>query len=262
MENFIADLCKTSGNILLKYFGKDLNQHEKVDAGFVTQADIESENYIINTIKKSFPESDIIAEESGEDIENNRKKWIIDPLDGTTNFASGIPFFAVSIALEEDGILTHSGIYNPVTEEFFYCAKGKGVFLNGKSVKVSSHDDMVKSIFSTGDYYYRGKNFQKSMELFNKVYEITRVVRVSGSVAMSLAYIASGKYDGFWMESFNYWDVAAGILMVEEGGGKVTDFYGRQIKKGSSIIAANNKLLSELIPVLSNGHDRSGHNKI
>ncbi len=251
MENFISDLCKTSGEILLKYFGKDLNQKEKTDAGFVTHADIESENYIISTIKKSFPESDIVAEESGEDIKNNPRKWIIDPLDGTTNFASRIPFFAVSVALEEDGILTHSGIYNPVTEEFFYGARGKGVFLNGEPVKVSSQDDMAKAVFSTGDYYYRGKKFQKSMELFNKIYEISRVVRVSGSVALALAYIASGKYDSFWQESFNYWDVAAGILMVEEGGGRVTDFHGRKVKKGSSIIAANNRLISDLLPALS-----------
>ena len=252
MEDFIFDLCKGSGNILLKYFGKHLNQQEKVDAGFVTQADIESENYIINNIKNSFPGSDIVAEESGEDIKNNRKKWIIDPLDGTTNFACGVPFFAISIALEEDGILTHSGIYNPVTEEFFYGARGKGVSLNGKPVKVSSRDDICKAVFSTGDYYYRGKKFQKSMEIFNKVYETSRVVRVSGSVALSLSYIASGKYDGFWQESFNYWDVAAGILMVEEGGGIVTDFHGQAVKKGSSIIAANNKLLPDLLRIVNN----------
>lgn len=255
MEDFIFDLCKGSGNILVKYFGKDLNHQEKVDAGFVTQADLESENYIINNIRNSFPESDIVAEESGEDIKNNRKKWIIDPLDGTTNFACGVPFFAISIALEEDGILNHSGVYNPVTEEFFYSARGKGVFLNGKPVKVSSREDLSKAVFSTGDYYYRGKNFQRSMEIFNKIYESCRVVRVSGSVALSLSYIACGKYDGFWQESFNYWDVAAGILMVEEGRGAIVDFNGQTVKKGSSIIAANNKLLPELLGIVKEYRD-------
>jgi len=261
MEDFIFNLCKMSGNILLKYFGKDLNRQEKIDAGFVTHADIESENYIINTIRASFPESDILAEESGEDVKGYKRKWIIDPLDGTTNFACNIPFFAISIALEEEGMLTYGGVYNPVTDEFFYSEKGKGMFFNGKRVKISSGNDLPEAVFSTGDYYYRGEKFRRSMEIFNKIYEASRVVRVTGSVALSLAYVASGKMDGFWMESFNYWDVAPGILMVEEGGGRVTDFHGHPVKKGSSIIAANNKLLSELLPVLSNGHDRAGHNE-
>lgn len=252
MEEFIYNLCKGSGQILLKYFGKNLSQSEKQDAGFVTQADIESENYIINQIKNSFPHSDIIAEESGENIKNNPLKWIIDPLDGTTNFAGGVPFFAISIALEEEGVLSHSAVYNPITEEFFYAARGKGVFLNKNPVSISQKEDFSKAVFSTGDYYYRGNRFKKSMDLLNKIYEECRTVRITGSVALSLSYIASGKFDGFWQESFNYWDVAAGILMIKEAGGIVVDFDGQEIKAGGPIIATNNKLLHKTLDVIGN----------
>lgn len=252
MEQFISHLCKNAGRILLKHFGTNLDWTEKKDAGFVTIADLESEQYIINEIKKTYPGSDIMAEESGEDIKNNKLRWIIDPLDGTTNYGNGIPFFAVSIAMEEDGILTAGAIYNPVAEEFFYAEKGKGFKFNNNSVKIGIKKDLEKSVLSTGDCYYRGDKFHTSLDIFNRIYNKCRVVRVPGSVSLSLAYTASGKFDGFWLEEFNYWDVAAGILMVQEAGGVITDNKGRNLnkKEHSFIIGTNEFLLHQIIEII------------
>ncbi len=253
MKKFIKELCLNAGEILLKYFGQNLEHREKKDAGFVTEADIESENYIINEIKKNYPESDIIAEESGENIKNNPLKWIIDPLDGTTNYGNGIPFFGISIALEKEEILTHGAIYNPVTKEFFYAEKDKGVWLNDNPIKVNPVKDLSKTVLATGDTYYRGAKFKKILNVINRMYEKSRVVRIPGSVALSLAYIGAGKIHGFWLEDFNYWDVAAGILMVREAGGIVVDFEGNDLEKGggSSIIATSKFLLPELLKIIS-----------
>ena len=252
MKDFIYSLCKKGGKILLKYAGNELEHIEKKDAGFVTRADIESENFIINEIKKNYPESDVIAEESGENIKDNPLRWIIDPLDGTTNYGNGIPFFGISIAMEKDGILSYGAVYNPVTEELFYAEKDKGVWLNDKPVKMSLKKDLSKSVLATGDTYYRGAKFEKIADVMKRVYEKCRVIRIPGSVALTLAYIAAGKFDGFWLEDFNYWDVAAGMLMVKEAGGLVVDFDGKGLEKGakSSIVAANKFLLPEILRII------------
>ncbi|MDQ7822208.1 MAG: inositol monophosphatase family protein [Candidatus Eremiobacteraeota bacterium] len=253
MKDFMSHLARGAGKILLKYFRRPLEFTEKKDAGFVTRADLESEAYLIGEIQRRFPRSDIIAEESGERIGNNPLRWIIDPLDGTTNYGNAIPFFAVSIALEQQGSLTCGAIYNPVTEEYFYGEKGKGVWLNDEAVTISSQTDLSKAVLATGDTYYRGEGFRKDMEVITRVYAQCRVVRLQGSVALALAYTAAGKLDGFWLEHCNSWDVAAGIVMVREAGGIVEDFTREGPGAGipSSIVAANLLLLPGIRDLLN-----------
>jgi myo-inositol-1(or 4)-monophosphatase len=226
---------------------------EKKDAGFVTKADLQSEEFLIGEIKKAYPQSDIVAEESGAHIHGNPSKWIIDPLDGTTNYGNRIPFFAISIALEEKGRLTHGAVYNPVTGELFYAVKGKGAWLNDEALHVGTRQDISRAVLSTGDTYYRGRRFDHVMKVLKKASHASRAVRMSGSVALSLAYTAAGKFDGFWLEDFNYWDVAAGILLVREAGGMVTDFEGTSldVTAHSTIIAANRFLLPGMAELVS-----------
>ncbi len=252
MKEFITDICKNAGKILSTYFCTHLEHLEKKDAGFVTQADIESENYIINEITKAFPDSDIIAEESGENVRGNPLKWIIDPLDGTTNFGNGVPFFAVSIALEEKGQLTHGAVYNPATEELFYAEKGRGVYLNDDTVRVASKKEISRAVLATGDAYYRGSKFENVLQIINRAYRQCRAIRLPGSVALSLAYIASGKFDAFWQDDCNYWDIAAGIVMVREAGGMIVDFHGNNLENDhySSLVATNQFLLPEVLRIL------------
>jgi myo-inositol-1(or 4)-monophosphatase len=224
-----------------------LNQNEKFNAGFVTDADLASEAFLIKEIRNKFPGSSILAEESGENLDKNELKWIIDPLDGTTNFANGIPIYSISIAVEVEGVLKYGAIFNPATEELFFAEKDKGGFLNNQKMSIGSKKLLTKSIFSTNDFYTRNNLFQNSINSLFKVYSHCRVVRIPGSVALALAYTASGKYDGFWIECFNYWDIAAGILMVKEAGGVIVNYYQKpeESPKIKSFVASNKCLANQ-----------------
>jgi myo-inositol-1(or 4)-monophosphatase len=249
MKEFFYHLSRGAGEILRASFGKRMEHREKKDAGFVTQADIESEEFIIAGIRKAYPQSDILAEESGESSHAHSWKWIIDPLDGTTNYGNGIPFFAVSIALEEEGDLTHAAVYNPVTEELFYAEKGGGAWFKGEPLRAGGRQELSKAVLATGDMYYRDEKFETEMTRLRNVYKKCRALRLTGSVALALAWTAAGRYDGFWLENCNYWDIAAGALLVREAGGMVTDFAGKEYGKGSasSLVAANPALLPAIL---------------
>lgn len=249
MREFLVQICKNAGNILKEHFGKDLERIEKINAGFVTKADLESEEYLTSEILKTFPGSSILSEEMGKKTEDGKYRWIIDPLDGTTNFASGIPFFAISIAVEEDNELKYAAVHNPILNELFYAEKNRGVFLDEHKVSISNKSDFSKAVFSTGDYYYRGSDFEKSMDIVKDVYQKCRVVRISGSVALALAYTACSKFDGFWQESINYWDIAAGLLMIKEAGGTFSTLNGKTKRPDEldSLITSNQKLHEEFL---------------
>jgi len=253
MKDFLTYLCTGAGRILLSHLHGHLPHMEKKDAGFVTAADLESEEFLIREIRNAYPGSDIIAEESGAHIHGNQLKWIIDPLDGTTNYGNRIPFFAISIALEEKGCLTCGAVYNPVTGELFHASRGKGAWLNDESLHVGNRQELSRAVLSTGDTYYRGRRFDHVMKILKNASRASRAVRMPGSVALSLAYTAAGKFDGFWLEDFNYWDVAAGILLVREAGGMVTDFGGTglDVTAHSTIIAANRFLLPGMAELVS-----------
>jgi len=252
VKTFMHELAEGSGKILLKYFQKVKHIEKKDHAGIVTEADKFAEDYLIKRIFKKFPESSIITEESGEHGKGASLCWVLDPLDGTTNYAHGFPWFCVSIGLYEDDRPKAGMIYHPITKELFYAEADKGVWLNNKKVSVSKVDRMEDSLLGTGFYYSKGETLRREMEIFRRVNEVALGVRRPGSAALDLAFVACGRYDGFWERGLAPWDVAAGLIMVTEAGGKLSDYSGKEVNLNSGeIVASNGKLHQQMISLIS-----------
>ena len=234
-----------AGDLLLGYFGKIDSYELKSPKSIVTEADTRSEELIIGKIKSFYPGHGFIAEESGENINDSEFIWIIDPLDGTTNFAHAYPFFSISIALRIDGVLELGVIYDPVTKELFSAEAGKGAFLNGKKISVSKVDDLEHSHLVTGFVYTHDWMVKKNLKHFENFIYKSQAVRRDGSAALDLCYVACGRFDGFWEMGLNPWDTAAGVLIVREAGGIVTDFSGIDFKLESVELLASNKILHD-----------------
>lgn len=220
----------------------------------VTEADHAAEKAIIQVIKENFPDHDILSEEAGEvfaDINLNKKtdyKWIIDPIDGTVNFANGIPICCVSVALEHNGVMILGAVYNPNLNEFFLAEKGKGATLNGAAISVSNKTEVIKSCLVTGFPYTYLKQPNGPIQVFEKLITQGIPVRRLGSAAIDLCWVAAGRFDGFYEHKLQAWDSAAGFLMVQEAGGKVTDFNGDEYSPYQPhIIATNGKIHDELL---------------
>lgn len=251
ISQFTADIALGAGKILLKYYNKAHKIEEKPGAGIVTEADKASEDYLLKQIFRKFPESSIITEESGEHPGDKDFCWVMDPLDGTTNYAHRFPWFGVSIGLVVEGKTKVGVIYLPVQKELFVAEKGKGSFLNGKRIRVSKCTEISKALFGTGFYYAKGDRFDEEVALFGKMNGIARGVRRPGSAALDLAYVARGIYDGFWEKGLSPWDVAAGFLLVEEAGGKVSNYSGAQTTIfDKECIASNGRLHRRMIEVI------------
>jgi myo-inositol-1(or 4)-monophosphatase len=219
-----------SGEIILKNLGeisrKDIGVKQASD--FVTRIDTKSEEIIIRTIRKTYPDHHFLAEESLKEAEEGNYRWIIDPLDGTTNYIHGYPMFAVSIALQHKGDIILGIVFDPVRNEMFSAEKNNGAFLNGKPLKRLSDISINDSLIATG-FPFRKKDFvEKYLELFKRVFDKVSDIRRAGSAALDLAYIACGRCDGFFEIGLSPWDIAAGSLLIKEVGGNVTDFDGRQ----------------------------------
>lgn len=230
MLKFIEQVALGAGDILLSHLNSKNVIKEKEGLGFVGEADLASEKFIIEEIERHYPGSRIIAEESGEsrsEEAQNGLTWIIDPLDGTTNFIHNFPMFAVSIGLLKNGRLEAGVVYNPATKELFSSERGKGAFLNGEKISVSKTSVFKKSLFITGFYYFQGEELKKQIDIFARVQEITQAVRRLGAASLDICYVACGRADGFWEAGLNSWDVAAGTLILEESGGSFTDFKGK-----------------------------------
>lgn len=249
--------AKAAGKVLLKYFGKTFEVREKLQAGLVTNADLEAEAAVIKILKKARPDFAFLAEESGQTAASKRKKgensdspsegrWIIDPLDGTTNFVHGFPMFCVSIAAEWHGQIVAGVIHHPVLNEITWAVRGKGCWVGKKQVHVSKTAKLKDSLLTTG-FTYRKRDLHLEMGPFDRLSGIARAIRRPGSAALDLAYTARGVFDGFWERNLAPWDVAAGLLLVEEAGGKVTDFSGNEFKIDGREILATNTKLHELI---------------
>lgn len=231
MLEFIERVALGAGDILLEHLNSKNVIKEKEGLGFVGEADLASEKYIIEEINKHYPGSRIIAEESGEsrsDESTNGLTWIIDPLDGTTNFIHNFPMFAVSIGLMKNGQLEAGVVYNPATKELFSSERGKGAFLNGEKITVSQTSTFKNSLLITGFYYFQGEKLKEQIDIFTRVQEITQAVRRLGAASLDICYVACGRADGFWEAGLNSWDVAAGALILEESGGTFTDFKGNK----------------------------------
>jgi myo-inositol-1(or 4)-monophosphatase len=253
MLNFAIQTARDAGQILLEKFGRKINITMKGDINLVTEADLASEKLIIERIKSYHPKHSILAEESGNAVVygDSKWKWIIDPLDGTTNYAHGYPCFCVTLALEHEGEIVIGVTYDPTRNELFAAEKGQGTTLNNKPVKVSAAEKLGDSLICTGfPYDFKQKeNFARHLTEFLLN---SRGVRRDGSAAIDMAYVACGRFDGFWEEGLNAWDVAAGVLMINEAGGQVTYYDGSPFSIYAPPICASNGLIhSQMLQILS-----------
>ncbi len=220
----------------------------------VTEADHASEKAIIELIRKDFPDHFILSEETGAIPSQSEYKWIIDPIDGTVNFSNGIPICCVSIGLEKDGEMILGTVYNPIMEEFYFAQKGFGATLNDKIISVSNKTEVLKSCLVTGFPYTYLDSPNGPIQIFEKLVRKGIPVRRLGSAAIDLCWVAAGRFDGFYEHNLNAWDSAAGFLIVEEAGGKVTDFKGDPYSPYQPhLIATNGKIHDELVKIVNGG---------
>lgn len=239
------DLCRAAGDILNYYADRDKLVEFKGHANLVTIADKKSEELIIGGILSRYPSHSILAEESGATQSGAPVKWIIDPLDGTTNFAHGYPFYCVSIAVEEKGEIVCGAVYDPVREEMFSAARGAGAYRNGERLKVSNVDRLSQALLITGFPYNFRERLDTVIRQFGKFLVASQAVRRGGSAALDLCYVASGRLDGFWELYLQPWDTAAGHVILEEAGGRVTDFKGGPFSIYNKETLASNGLLHD-----------------
>ncbi len=222
MLNFIIDTVYQAGNLLKQYYNSELTiQTKSTDRDLVTQADLDSEKILVSAIEKQFPTHAILAEEGGQ-MGNADYLWLIDPLDGTTNFAHGHPMFCISVGLVYRGETCLAVILDPLRNELFVAEKDKGARLNEKPIMVSQTKSLNTAVVATGFPYDRATNPHNNLKEFGTIMPLVQGIRRGGSAALDLAYVASGRLDGYWEFHLKPWDVAAGVLIVREAGGCVT----------------------------------------
>ncbi len=247
------EIAKEAGEIIREGFGNNISIEFKTDeSNLVTNIDKAAEKKIVDYINKEYPTHSIIAEESGESKKLSEYTWIIDPLDGTTNFAHSLPIFAVSIGLQKNGETILGVVYDVMRDVVYSAEKGAGCFANEKKLNVSNNSNLAKSVLVTGFAYDRKDGYKEAVKIFGTLLPKTRAIRRLGSAALDFCYVASGVFDGFWEANLAPWDVCAGILLVEEAGGKVTDFSNNEISAFSnSFLATNGVIHSSLIEEIS-----------
>ncbi len=255
LKTTLLNAVQAGAEQLKHFFNGDFKISNKEGINnLVTEADHASEKAIIEAIKKDFPDHFILSEETGEIPTQSEYKWIIDPIDGTVNFANGIPICCVSIGLEKDGEMILGAVYNPLMNEFFFAQKGFGASLNDKKILVSSKTEVAKSCLVTGFPYTYLDAPNGPIQVFEKLIRKGIPVRRLGSAAIDLCWVAAGRFDGFYEHNLQAWDSAAGFLIVEEAGGKVTDFKGNYFSPHQPhIIATNGKIHDELLGVVNGG---------
>lgn len=246
-----VETAREAGGILLSEFDRPKNIGYKAKADLVTEADRRSEQAIVGRLRRCFPEHAILAEETGQQGDA-RYRWIVDPLDGTTNFVHGYPCFAVSIGLEEAGELRLGVIYQPITKELFTAVRGEGAYLNGKPIRVSGVEHLSTSLLATGLPSAK-RTRSPNIRYYWDLALLSHGVRRDGSAALDLASVACGRFDGFWELGLHPWDTAAGVLLVREAGGVVTEFSSQPYRLGDyEILASNGHIHAEMCQVVSN----------
>lgn len=251
--DFINNSITNSGNILRNGFGSKFQIDNKIGKNnLVTEYDYKSEKYIVDEIRKAFPTHNIISEEEGSVNNNSEYDWIIDPLDGTVNYANNIPIFSVSIALSKNGQLIACAVYQPMLDELFSAELGKGAKLNGESITVSNKSDLSTSLLVTGFPYDINNDPKNAIRSFTNIVKRGIPIRRLGSAALDLAYVACGRFEGFWEVNLNSWDIAAGILIVNEAGGNCTNYSNiSSLLEDREIIATNGLIHDELLRVIN-----------
>jgi myo-inositol-1(or 4)-monophosphatase len=258
LVNVLKQAAEAGAKELERYFNNPNLKTSFKDGGpndLVTEADHASDKAIINVIKTNFPDHFILSEETGNQPTSSEYKWIIDPIDGTINFAQGIPICCVSIGVEKAGEMIAGVVYSPFLREFYFAEKGKGAFLNDKPIRVSERSDIAHACLVTG-FPYTYLNVENGpLEVFERFIRKNVPVRRLGSAAIDLCWVAAGRFEGFYEHKLNAWDSAAGFLMVEEAGGKVTDFKGNYYSPYQPhILATNGKIHDDLQKVVNNEH--------
>lgn len=236
--------ARRAGRFLKKNAGTDFEVAKKGRINLVTEMDLQAEKIIVDQILEDFPDHEILAEERGSGDTRGAIKWIIDPLDGTTNYTHGYRFYCVSIAVEGNGSIQVGVVYDPVTEECFSARRGQGAWLNDKPIRVSSRSSLSDSLLATG-FSYELEKIRENLACFNRLILEARGIRRDGSAALDLCYVACGRFDGFWELSLSPWDVAAGMLIVEEAGGRVSNFAGGACSVYDAEVLASNGRVHE-----------------
>jgi myo-inositol-1(or 4)-monophosphatase len=229
-----------AGKLLMPYFERRVGFAYKGGVDLVTEADMASEKLIVSRLRAAWPQHDIVGEEGTRDTHGGSFRWYVDPLDGTTNFAHNYPFFCVSLGVERDGELVAGVVYDPVRGETFAAALGHGATLNGHPIRVSDVAGLEDALLVTGFHYSIRERPEPTLTLFREFLMRAQGVRRDGSAALNLCYLACGRFDGFWEARLSAWDMAAGVLIVREAGGVVTDFAGGPFRlDGRQILTAN-----------------------
>lgn len=252
-KSTLLNAVQAGGAQLQHYFNGSFTISNKEGVNnLVTEADHAAEKAIIEVIQQAHPDHFILSEETGEIKSNSEYKWIIDPIDGTVNFANGIPICCVSIALEKEGTMVLGAVYSPFLNEMFFAQKGMGATLNGKKISVGNKTTVAKSCLVTGFPYTYLDSPNGPIQVFEKLIRQGIPVRRLGSAAIDLCWVAAGRFDGFYEHNLQAWDSAAGFLLVEEAGGKVTDFAGNYYSPYQPhIVATNGKIHDELLDYVS-----------
>lgn len=244
--------AREAGAVHLRYFrGNELDIQSKLnDSDVVTAADKAAEKVLIDHIKASYPDHSILSEESGEEAHCGEYRWVIDPLDGTTNFSQGLPLFSVSIGIEHNGETVVGVVFAPYLNELFHAVKGQGAWLNGEPIKVSGKTRLDRSVVATGFPVDKDTNPDNNLDNVARVMPRVRGLRRLGSAAIDLCYVAAGFLDGYWELNLHAWDASAGLLILEEAGGSYTHF---RTDRNISVLAGTPAIHDILLPMLSTG---------
>ncbi len=256
LKQTLLKATEAAAAVMKEYFDKAFIVSNKEGINnLVTEVDHKSEEVIFSIIKKDFPDHFILSEESGEIVQDSEYKWIIDPIDGTVNYANGIPICCVSIGIEKSGVMELGAVYNPFINEFFFAQRGYGATLNDKKISVSDKSDLLQSCLVTGFPYTYLDAPNGPLDVFEKFIRKGIPVRRLGSAAIDLCWVAAGRFDGFYEHKLNAWDSAAGFLMVEEAGGKVTDYNGYYYSPYQPhLLATNGKIHDAMLHVINGGN--------
>ena len=228
-----------------------LTVQSKSPNDFVTEVDRAAEQAIIEVLRDAFPGHGILAEESGESGPESEYTWIIDPLDGTTNFIHGMPQYAVSIAQTKNGVLEHAVVYDPNTNEMFTASRGAGAFLNDRRIRVSRRTRLNEALIGTGFPFRRFDHVDAYLAMFKELTQKTAGIRRPGAASLDLAYVAAGRFDGFWEMGLSPWDMAAGVLLIQEAGGLVSDLSGEaNYLTTGNLVAGTPKIFGQLLPII------------
>ncbi|RMG29016.1 MAG: inositol-1-monophosphatase [Gammaproteobacteria bacterium] len=251
MLNIAIRAARAAGDRIVRHVDRiaDLTITEKDRNDYVSEVDREAEQVILRILRKAYPHHAILAEESGtQGQEAAEYRWIVDPLDGTTNFLHGVPQFAVSIALEHRGRLEQAVVYDPMRQELFTATRGAGAFLNNRRIRVARRNGLEGALLGTGFPFRHHRHLDAYLGMFRDLLVATAGIRRPGSAALDLAYVAAGRFDGFWEIDLNPWDIAAGVLLIQEAGGIVGDLTGghRYLETGN-IVAGNPRVFAAMV---------------